>query len=235
MIQRILAAATLLAALHASEISAATVDLTTATMAGPDAHLHGSLTDEAQVNPGSFSILKSLPAAGGVYEFRGYLVFNVSGIQGHVSDAALLLPNGTLSTEGQQSGLATIQLRDFYSPVTEIFNHPTKAMFDDLGAGILYGENSEFSTSAPPTTVRIIPLNVAAITAINSPIDGRFMMGVSISSEGQQAPWFRWLNLTRDVRNITLRLTVIPEPTAAMLAASAVIGLAALRRRAVTA
>ncbi|WP_428304344.1 hypothetical protein [Lacipirellula sp.] len=227
MIYRSLVTAAIVAAFLARPISAATVDLTTATMAGPDAHLHGSLSDEGLINPGAFSILKS---AATVSELRGYLVFNLGGIQGQVTKAELLLPNGTLTTQGQQEGFATLVLHDFYAPVNEILTHPTEAMFDDLGTGILYGESSEFSTSAPAATMRTIALDSTALVAINSPHDGKFMMGVSISSAGQQAPWFRWINYTRDIRNLTLRLTLVPEPAAGLLAVSPLIGVASVRR-----
>ena len=227
MIKSLLAAATIaIVSLSHSQAGAATVDLTTGPQSPHFVGFRGSSTRGFERS----SLQAGGAAAGVVIEYRSCLVFDLAGIQGRVTNAEVLMFNGIVQSPNETETLA---LNDFSASLADVFFNFNQAMFDDLKIGVQYGADSEFSAAASQTTVRTIQLNAPAINAINATLGGYFMMGAYLQSLDPQNDSHQSIAMGAALHPITLRLTVVPEPTAAMLVVPAIICLASIRRRSV--
>lgn len=159
---------------------------------------------------------------------RSYFAFDLAGVNGTVIAAELLMFNGGLVTP---DATETISLYDVTTPVAELVStSATQTIFDDLGTGIVYGANSDFAPGASASTVRSFSLNGAALAAINAKLGDVFAMGAAMDSINPQGATSEITNSAVDFRYSTLRLTVVPEPAAALIAIPAVLALSRFRR-----
>ena len=215
-------------AIFSSSAAAAVVDLTTG--GGPAAaHAVGFKTDALVSSSSTVQIGRVFGRDGAPRLIRTFFTFDLSGIAGNVVAAELRMFNGSVTTP---DATETISLYDVSTSAAELLSTTvTPETFADLGTGVQYGSNSEFSNTAA-TTIRAFTLNATALAAINSNLGSKFSMGASMET----------LDLSRlvnevaftassDSANATLRLTVVPEPAGALFALPALFGLATVRRR----
>ena len=106
-------------------------------------------------------------------------------------------------------------------------NQKQFGVFNDLGSGTIYGSRSYSHTDIDQ--VLGIPLNADAISALNSALGGEFALGgalTSIDTNGSEFIFGGRANTTR-----RLVLTIIPEPSTALLVALGLVGLAIRKRK----
>ena len=160
---------------------------------------------------------------------RSYFTFNLAGVNKAVVAAELLMFNGDLLS---QDPTETIGLYDVVTPIDELVSTSAlQSIFDDLGEGTFYGSNADFAPGVAASTIRTFTLNEAALAAINAQRGGVFAMGAAMDSINPQSTTSEITNSAVGFRNSTLRLTLIPEPTALLLAMPALAALARWRRR----
>ena len=126
------------------------------------------------------------------YEFRAFLVFDLSGISDPsvFTSATLLLQNSGCPAYCVPFQLgphpATVLFFDVTTPIATLrspFPPGAKAIFDDLGSGQLFGahtlQNADYSLGPGLLTGAIvsIPLNGAAVAAINAARGQLFALG----------------------------------------------------------
>lgn len=159
---------------------------------------------------------------------RSYLTFDLSSVSKPVVAAELRMFNGTLVSP---DAAETINLYDISTPLAELISTSGAAsIFDDLGAGVAYGANSEFAPGVDAATIRSFSLNAAALAAINANLGGAFAMGAAMESYNPAGTTSEITNSDVNLRYSTLRLTLVPEPSAAFLLVPAAVAILTRRR-----
>ncbi|BBO32513.1 hypothetical protein PLANPX_2125 [Lacipirellula parvula] len=230
MVKTLLIAATIaIVGLSPTQAGAAIIELTTG---DPRISPHKSGWNDSLHFFGSpyFSVfsLGQRPTRNGPYNIRTYFIFDLSGVHGSVVSAELLLENGQVKSTDP---FETVSLYDVTTPISVLLDRlaiPTDATFNDLGTGVKYATNSDFSSAADTNVIRTFTMNQDGLAAINAKIGSVFVFGASMESLDPRRNADDTISGTYSM----LRLTVVPEPAAALLALSAMIGFASLRRRA---
>jgi hypothetical protein len=160
------------------------------------------------------------------FTYRNYFVFDLSGISQPISSATLALENRSFSSYATSENY---EVHDVTTPISELLSDAAStATFDDLGSGVIYGDR--LITAADNGTVVEIPLNSAVINAMNS-THGLFAFGGSLTTLsgsliGQWAFGYSYQGGLTE-----LRLTFVPEPSAAALAVATLAIISVVRRR----
>lgn len=227
---RISAAVTIALAFISTDSRAAVVDLTTS--GGPGAaHVIGFKSDALTSNLSSFQVGRVLSRNGVPTTFRTFFTFDLSGVVGSVTAAELRMFNGAVLTP---DATETISLYDVSTSASQLISTTvTSEIFADLGTGVQYGGNAEFSNTVA-TTIRAFSLNSAALSAINANRGSKFSMGASMetlasSPVNNEVAYAA----SSSSENATLRLTIVPEPTVFAIGLPALMGVTMLRRRAI--
>ncbi len=173
----------------------------------------------------------------GIDEFRNFFVFDLSGVTGPITAAKLRLHN-TVGTSPffrhgffSDTGSETYLVSEVSTAIASLLaGTGGMAAFGELGSGTSYG--SFTATSAANGTFVEIGLNGAAIAALNL-ASGLFAFGGSITTlngfpDEETLFAFSDSGLLSDTQ---LELTVVPEPSTALLLAAAIALLGALRTR----
>ncbi len=174
----------------------------------------------------------------GIDEFRNFFVFDLSGVTGAIVAATLRLDNtdGTAQFPGNvgffsDTGSETYLVSEVSTAIASLIaGTGGVAAFGDLGSGTSYG--SFTATSADNGTFVEIALNSAGIAALNL-ASGLFAFGGAITTlngfpDEETLFAFSDSGLLSDTQ---LELTVVPEPSTALLLAAAIALLGALRTR----
>ena len=121
--------------------------------------------------------------------YRDFFAFNLAGVAPQVTSASLLLWNPEkfdVSGNGFVSSHATetFQLHEVHASTAELaaINSHRVDVFDDLGTGTFYGERL-MSAADNGTWVRV-PLNAAALAAINDAAGSNIVFGGSLAGVG---------------------------------------------------
>ena len=174
----------------------------------------------------------------GIDEFRNFLVFDLSGVTAPIVAATLRLQNtagmapfldrvGFFSDVGSETYLVSEVSTSIASLLAGTGG---VAVFNDLGSGTPFG--SITATSAANGTFVEIDLNSVAIAALNL-ASGLFAFGGAITTLNEVADketLFAFSDLS-PLSDTQLKLTVVPEPSTALLLAAAITLLGALRTR----
>jgi hypothetical protein len=111
------------------------------------------------------------------YEYRSFIVFDLSRISGTISAATL-----RLEFAGSYSGdpTETVALHEVVTPIPELVagGPDAVAIYSDLADGLFYGESEV--TGSP--TVREFPMTPAAVASLQMMLGDRFAIGLSLSS-----------------------------------------------------
>ncbi|TDJ05874.1 MAG: PEP-CTERM sorting domain-containing protein [Deltaproteobacteria bacterium] len=174
----------------------------------------------------------------GIDEFRNFFVFDLSGVTGPITAATLILHNTDGTTQFpnnvgffSDTGSETYLVSEVSTAIASLLaGTGGMAAFGDLGSGTSYA--SFTATSAANGTFVEIALNSAAIAALNQ-ASGLFAFGGSITTlngfpDEETLFAFSDSGLLSDTQ---LELTVVPEPSTALLLAAAIALLGALRTR----
>ncbi|BBO32519.1 hypothetical protein [Lacipirellula parvula] len=232
LVKTLLVAATIaILSLSQSQAEAAIIELTTG-----DPRISPHVSGWKSTTGRSWSPFASVfsfgqhPTRSDPYYDRSYFIFDLSGVHGSIVSAELLMENGLVTSTDP---FETVSLYDVSTPISVLLNQTaisTEATFNDLGTGVKYATNASFSSAKTDANViRTFTLNQDALAAINAKIGSVFAMGGSMESMDPR----RGVAETIAGSYSKLRLTVVPEPAAAMLAIPATLGFASLRRRVV--
>lgn len=163
----------------------------------------------------------------GELNFRGYLVFDLSKVQGAISSASLSFDTTSAATSSTNN--AQITVFDYVGSINQLKiggGNAVASIFADLGSGTTYG-----SFSAPSQGQVSVSLNKEALTALTGSIGSQFAVGLVADSGfafgGSQIGTVTRLSLeTMDVA------AAVPEPAtwAMMLVGFGGIGFAMRRR-----
>ncbi len=172
---------------------------------------------------------------------RNYFVFDLSGVTGLITDAALQVfnPAGGFAV-GSPSASVTYNVYDVTTPIpllqTTIFGSVLvgEPIFADLGSGVLYG--SRAVSVADNNTVINLSLNAAAVTALNNAGGGLFAFGGRLLPDGTAiTPFglFIGTEFNPGSRQLVLTTTAVPEPATMILLGTglASVGAAVRKRR----
>jgi len=176
-------------------------------------------------------------ASTGIDEFRNFFVFDLSGVTAPIGSATLRLFNTPASSPFFRNGFFSDVGSETYL-VSEVSTSIASlvagtggvAAFSDLGSGTPFG--SVTATSAANGTFVEINLDSAAIAAMNL-ASGLFAFGGSITTlngvpDEETLFAFSDSGLLSDTQ---LELSVVPEPSTALLLAAGISLLGALRGR----
>ncbi len=174
----------------------------------------------------------------GIDDFRNFFVFDLSGVTGPITAATLILHNTDGTTQFpnfvgffSDVGSETYLVNEVSTSIASLIaGTGGVAAFTDLGIGATFGTFT--ATSAANGTFVEINLNSAAIAAMNL-ASGLFAFGGSITTLNG-FPDEETLFAFSDAGNLSdtqLELTVVPEPSTALLLAAGISLLGALRGR----
>jgi hypothetical protein len=169
---------------------------------GGDSGLHDSFNDNyiagLNENPGSV--------------YHNFLVFGLETLNGPISSATLNIYSYGVDTSFDAAATVIYSLFDVTTDIADLVtsNSGRGDIWTDLASGTLYGARSY--TDADGYTVTSIPLNAAAVAAINA-------------AGMQQAPGFAMGG------TLAQAATATPEPASLAVLGAGLLGLAGLRRR----
>ena len=177
----------------AQNLNPAFVTLQTSLVSATRAAVIGSVGQPVTVNAGAFGYWDSTgmhtatalayevgqPVASSPTQYNNFFVFNLSGVSPLIQSASL-----NVSADGYSSPLAsdTYGLFDVTTPIAslEATGSGETTIFQDLGSGVSYGTKTV--TSASNGTVLNIPLNAAAVAALNSKRGSQFAIGGALTT-----------------------------------------------------
>lgn len=174
-------------------------------------------------------------------ERRSFFVFDLAGISGTITGAALNLYNPDVDpVKGYFSPdpTETLSIFDVTTPIGTLTlgGVGLVGVFDDLGSGTNFGQRL-VSAADNGTTIQLT-LNAAALAALNAAIGGSIAFGGALESIGGAVDQYVFGFSTAafvpiDVRQLELDVqpAVVPEPEALMLLGIGLAALAAGRRR----
>lgn len=174
----------------------------------------------------------SLNILSGLLEYRNWFAFDVPTGSDPIVAASLRLYNPAPIGYYSANPLQVYQLFDVDSPSFSIMTggNGQMSIFDDLGSGALYGEKPV--TTADNGQIIDIPLNAAAIVALNASIGGRFLLGGSLARSGTDDQFLFGFSGSPDHPLPGLFIFQgVPEPTSMVLLGSAFASAWIARRR----
>jgi hypothetical protein len=159
---------------------------------------------------------------------RAFFTFDLSGINGTIQSATLLLRRGDSRSPNPTE---TLSFWDVQTPVGVLNDNVgnSASIADDLGSGNNYGY-FQVSMVGPASEVLPFTLNATAIADLNAGLGNYFSIGGSM--EGQPAP-----GIDRHIFGVSqgfaafLEVTVVPEPSAAALIVVFALSSEVVRRR----
>jgi hypothetical protein len=116
-------------------------------------------------------------------DHNDFFVFDLSDITGTITAAQLSIGNAAVTgyTAGIPAGISVLSMYDVSTPVAalEATGSGMIGIFNDLGSGMLYALQTV--SAADDGTQVLIPLDAAAVTALNSAEGGQFAIGGTLS------------------------------------------------------
>ena len=171
------------------------------------------------------------PTSNSFTEWRSWFAFDLAGIGGTITSAALQLNAGTYSSPDASETYELHQVTTAVSALGGVSNNGL--IFTDLGDGPAYGTHV-FNASQNSST-QLIALNAAAITDIQSALGQRFALGglFTTLSRNEGVAEVAMFGTQANVSLILTRNDVqaVPEPATLGLVATGLMALARRRRR----
>jgi hypothetical protein len=154
------------------------------------------------------------------FTVRGFFIFDLTSIPLPVTSARLRILQGITDS---QDPIETVGFYEVTTPAAVLAakNSIDPAPFADLGDGVLYA-TKDIVVGAPTTTVLNIDLNAQGVAAVNAARGGYFSVGVTLLTRSTQTDRNEYV-FSRGPSGIVnyLDLTLVPEPSTALLAMSA--------------
>ncbi|MEO1686734.1 MAG: hypothetical protein AAFU61_02395, partial [Pseudomonadota bacterium] len=169
-------------------------------------------------------------------ETRSFYAFDLSALTSPATSARMTFFAGN-GTYGSNDPSETVRLVDVTTPTdvltADAFGPAAVPIFDDLGAGDIYGEATASGALGDPMPEIGIDLSAAAIADINAAAGGTFAIAaVLLSVDGAGGAQVLWDGSDGvPAARLTLETTSVPVPAAAPLLLSALAGWAAVARR----
>ena len=164
---------------------------------------------------------------------RNFFVFDLSSVTQPIASATLALSVPSfLAGPGYSSGDANenYELHDVVTPIaTLVGGTGGVAAHSDLGGGVVYGNRT--MTAADMGAVVEIPLNAAAISALDT-ASGLIGIGGSLTTlDGLANSEFTFGSSGSVTDTTELRITLVPEPSSALLCLAGIVGTQLRRKR----
>ena len=206
-----------------------------ATMILNDASDGESIKQGINITETGAAVVVGKTQAGGGFEYRGFVSFEITNVIGTITAAQLRLK---IQSYNNGATALSLQVYDYTSgpPPTSILGGDSTGRFNDLGSGVLFGAASINSTTNPADSLLTIDLNSAALSAMNTG-SGVWVVGsqryftVGLADPTISGPvptTVRFMSGNGTGIN-QLAVTTAPEPSAGLLAGVALAGVA-LRR-----
>jgi hypothetical protein len=228
--RRISTSANMLLALFASAINSSVAAAQTVVISQTD---RGWYVDDGFSNASSSNVDNYLvgKCCLGVREHRNFFVFDLASVAQPIASAklALSVPGGRLDGYSSPNSSENYELHDFATSIATLVDGTGGVTaFEDLGSGVVYG--SRIMTAADNGSVVEITLNPAAIADLNS-ATGLIAIGGSLTTIDGGMNEESTFGHSEEARNITeLRMTLVPEPSSAILVCMASPALPLLSR-----
>jgi hypothetical protein len=206
-----------------------TVQLSTA-----DSPFHSGVSNQGWYSPSTPSHPSTDNYATGFFlgnnvETRGFLTFDLSSIAAQVTSARLeIRVGGTMSPDGDET--VNVYAVSTDAAILNAKTSPAPAIFDDLGSGALLANNGVKTGQAADNRVPF-EFSPLGLMEVNASRGGFFSVGLTVASLRPQRSHDEFVFTSSAGFPNFLELTLVPEPSAFVVAASSLLGLSVIRRR----